>query len=239
MIGQRKVNPDRDLQDLTEALKTTLGDHLTSVILFGSFAGTDFHPDHSDVNVLVMADQSFSMLEKMGPVLKAWAKKGHVLPVLVERRELPSFARAFPIEFLDMQSQHRVLFGDDPLSTLKVDVSLLRAQAEHELALNHLKLRQAFALAGNDEKKIRAVLTDSLPSVLTLFRALLRSEGIELADKVEAAKKMGEKIGFDSALVERLHDLRFRRSTDNLKDLAEHYLLILERTLKALTPSRS
>jgi predicted nucleotidyltransferase len=232
-----KKSPEQDLKRLTESLKIALGDHLSAIVLFGSMAGSEFHPEHSDVNVLIVADQSFDTLQQMRSALNAWLKKGHVLPVLVDRREIHRFARSFPIEFLDMQSQHRVLHGEDPLNGLTVDLTLLRAQCEHDLTLNELKLRQAFAAAGTDDKKIRSILVDSLPSILTLFRAVLHLEkSSPVPDKLDAAKKLGERIGFDSAILQRLHTLRFRRSTDHVNDLATHYLLIIEKVIKSLNP---
>src|SRR6185295_10226169 len=123
-----KRNPERDVQRLVDSLRSALGDQLQSIVLFGSLASGDFRTDRSNVNILIVADLSFDTLERLAGPFKAWVKKGHVLPVLVESRDLARFARAFPIEFLDMLEQHRVLQGEDPLHGLTVDRELLRAQ---------------------------------------------------------------------------------------------------------------
>ena len=157
------------------------------------------------------------------------------MPVFVQKSEIALYAEALPIEFLDMQDHHKVIYGSNPLDGLRVDRSNLRAQCLQELALKQLKLRQALLLIETDSKKVRNVLLDSLPSVLTLYRAVLRLEAeVPKGQKIMAAKELALRAGLDGDCLERLWNNHIRRQTDNVQDVAHQYLNGLERTLAYL-----
>ncbi len=228
-----KKSPERDLQELTHALQAGAGPRLKSVVLFGSMASEEFQNERSDINVLALFDDvDAEIFHSIGPALKKWLEKGHVPPILLGQKEVATFAQVFPIEFLDMQDHHRVLYGENPLTGLKVDTAHLRFQCRHELSLHFLKLRQAIAAGQGNAKKVRPALVHSLPSVLTLFRAILRLEGpIPKLKKIEAAERLAKKIGFDPSCLRRINDLHIHRQADNLEDLANLYLQTIEKVL--------
>lgn len=231
-VFKHKKSPEHDLKELVEALQGALGTHLKSVVLFGSLASGEFHEEHSDVNVLIVTDLSYDILHQMSPAFRRWMDKGHVMPVLVAPPEWADFARAFPIEFHDMLDHHRVIYGEDPLTGLSVSAHYLQAQCEHELALKQLKLRQAVTMVGGQAPKLRQLLIDSWPSVLSLLRGVLRlEEKMAKLSKLEAAKRLAERVGFDPTCLEGVEGMRFRRETDNVDDIATHYLEILEKVL--------
>jgi len=229
-------SPEKDLTELIQGLTKSLGAHLQSVVLFGSMASGEFHAEHSDVNVMVVLDDSaFVEIISMTEPLRRWTRKGHILPIIVRSNEVRNLARSLPIEFLDMLDHHRTLHGDDPLAGLSVDPRNLRAQCEHELTLHFLKMRQGLALVGKDEKKIRSLLIHSLPSVLAVFRNVLRlEEKVPKLSKIEAAALLAKRVGFDAEELRRLHESRFSRSTDNLDDLLIHYLDTIEKVVDYL-----
>jgi predicted nucleotidyltransferase len=234
-FSKPKRNPEKDLDALVQSLQGALGDRLKNVVVFGSMASGEFHAERSDVNVLIVATLSFDMLEQVSPALKPWLAKGHTAPVLAAPEELLGMARSFPIEFMDMIDHHKVLHGDDPLIRLLVDSRHLRAQCEHDLALAQLKLRQAIAAAGGDEQRLRHALIRSGRSVLAILFAGVRLEeaGARL-DKITAMDRLASRADFDASVLNRIADLRLRRATDNIKDLAVHYLELIEAVLKYL-----
>jgi len=229
----KKKSADHALKELVEGLSSALGEKLISVLLFGSKASGEFHEEHSDVNVLILLKNSAQeTLGLMAKPLRSWLRAGHPLPVFVPQSELASYAKGLPIEFLDMQDHHKVLYGSDPLADLMVDRSHLRAQCVQELSVKLLKLRQAMPLAGGNGKRLRELLIGSLPSVLTLFRAALRLEAeVPKGGKIAAAKELSGRVGFDGDTLERAWDLHMRRQSDNLEDLAWRYLEAVERVL--------
>ncbi len=229
----KKKSAEHALQELIDGLSNVLGPKLLSVLIYGSKASGEFHEDHSDVNVFILlADVSGETLKLMSKPLRTWVKAGHSTPVFVQKSELPLYANSLPIEFLDMKDHHKVVFGSDPLEGLSIDRSNLRAQCSLELSIKLLKLRQAVILIDGDPKRLRVVLTESLPSVLTLYRAVLRLEAeVPTGHKILAAKELAKRAGADDDCLERLSQSHMRRQTDNVVDLAQQYVDSIERVL--------
>ncbi len=229
----KKKRADHALQVLVDGLSRALGAKLVSVILYGSRASGEFREGSSDINVfIVLEDVAFETLGAMGMAIRAWLKAGHVMPVFVQKKELSLYAKSLPIEFLDMQDHHKVLFGRDTLEGLSIDRSHLRAQCLAELSVKQVKLRQAILIAGGNPKRLRSVLLESLPSVLTLYRAALRLETeVPKGGKITAARELSERAGIDEDCLERLWNNHIRRQTDNVQDLAHHYLYGIEQVL--------
>jgi hypothetical protein len=229
----KKKSADHALSELVDGLAKALGTRLVSVLVYGSKASGEYREGQSNVNVfLVLETASQETLDLMNAPVRAWLKAGHPVPVFVPQAELQAYADHLPIEFLDMQDHHQVVYGTDPLQGLSVDRRDLRAQCALELSTKLLKLRQAILLAEGDEKRLVTLLRSSLPSILTLFRAALRLEAdIPKGQKIVAAKELARRAGVDADVIERLWGLHMRRDTDNVKDLAWQYLESVARIL--------
>jgi predicted nucleotidyltransferase len=232
----KKKRAEHALKELVDALSQVLGGKLISVLLYGSKASGEYREGSSDINLfIVLENVSSETLELMRKPVREWMKAGHAMPVFMQKNEVSLYADALPVEFLDMQDHHKVIFGSNPLEPLRVDRTNLRAQCLQELALKQLKLRQAVLLADGNAKKLRNILLDSVPSVLTLYRAVLRLEAeVPRGQKIMAAKDLALRAGLDGDCLERLANNHIRRQTDNVQDVAQQYLGGLERVLSYL-----
>jgi predicted nucleotidyltransferase len=202
MFGKRtRQSAEHDLSEFLNALKAALDQHLSSLVLFGSMASSEFREIHSDVNLLVVLNQvSGDEIAALAGPLHRWLKRGHVAPLVLSATELPAVARDHPIEFLDILDHHRILFGSDVLAGLTVDRRYLRAQCEHDLSLLVLKVRQGLAAAGGDKTKQRSLVTQSLPSAMALFRAAVRlEEDVPKLSKIDAVQRLAAKVELDTS----------------------------------------
>src|SRR5919197_6623363 len=110
------MNFEEKLQDFVVRLRTAAGNNLTSVILYGSAAAGNFREGVSDLNLLcTVRDSTFSALQALAPVMQWWSKQKQPQPLVITRDELERSTDVFTIELLDIQRQHRVLFGSDVL----------------------------------------------------------------------------------------------------------------------------
>jgi len=134
---------EQDLKDLVTRLKNAGGSNLLSVILYGSAATEEFHPGHSDLNVLcIMQSLGRDELSKLHAASAWWAKKGHPAPLFFTLNELQHSADVFAIELFDIKAAHRVLHGENVMALLHVPMDLHRLHVERELRNNTLRLRQ-------------------------------------------------------------------------------------------------
>src|ERR1700722_10282009 len=173
------LSTDAKLNELVNRLKEVSSANLQSVILYGSAARGGYHPDHSDLNVLcVLGSMSVEELARVAPVVRWWVvDQKEPSPLFFTAEELQHSADVFSIELRDMQDSRRVLFGSDPIATLKLPTNLHRVQVEHELRTVLLKLRNAYLRSPGDERELTPTLRKSFSSVLTLLRHVIIALG--------------------------------------------------------------
>src|SRR5215210_483420 len=115
-------------------LRSTHGENLAAVVLYGSAAAGDAVADSSDYNLLIALHRiTPEDLRLAQAPMREWRRLGHPLPVYFTTEELRDAADVFPIEYHQMQSARVVLYGDDPFASLVIDDANLRHQTEYEL----------------------------------------------------------------------------------------------------------
>ena len=166
------------LQEFVERVKKAYGDDLLSVVLYGSAASGDYHEKHSDLNVLcVLRRVSLAELERAAPVLQWWMKQGQPPPLMLSAEEIEDASDVFPIEFLDIKENYRLLHGADLVAGMRIDTRQHREQLEHELRSRLLRLRKRFLETQHDSKAVSQLMIESLATFATLFRHALLIAG--------------------------------------------------------------
>jgi predicted nucleotidyltransferase len=232
------------LSEFVEKLRATAGENLASVVLYGSAAEGEFHPEYSDYNLLcIVRDTSFASLSRIAGAAEWWRKKKHHPPLVLTAKELQDTADVFSIEFSDMKQRYRVLYGEDVLRDLKVPMHLHRSQLEYELREKLFLLRQHVLLAGINEKALWDVMLNSLSSFTTLFRHVL----IELGEQGrkhsrEAIQELASRLNFDPSAFVQLMDVRAKKSDSKqlrAADAAPRYLAAIEQVAAAVDTMQS
>jgi predicted nucleotidyltransferase len=201
---------EKVLNELVAKLRECEGPNLISVVLYGSAASGEFHPKHSDLNVLCILNTfDRDELETLSPVVTWWLRKGHPSPLFLRLEELRTSADVFAIEFLDIKAGHRVLFGEDLFAALDVPLALHRLQVEHDLRVNVLRLRQRALEAGQDPKALLRLMTRSISSFAALFRHALIALGEQPPQaKRQVLDRLAEMLGFDAAPFHAVFEVR-------------------------------
>lgn len=173
--------PDEYQQHLRAYVKDVqrvYGDSLDGVLLYGSAVRGEFLPGRSNLNiVLVVKSTKADQLKKYGALHRRWAKEQIVVPLFVTQADLPAMSLVFPLEYLEMQEQHRLLAGQDPFVGFKVDQRHLLAEVLQSLRGNLLRVRQRFIEGGGSEEAITILLPLSLTAVLPCLRGVQRLLG--------------------------------------------------------------
>jgi hypothetical protein len=168
-------------------------------VLFGSAAAGDFLEGTSSYDLLVVCEQlGTSELDALAATIRGWRKARQPLPLLFTPPQLAAAANAFAIEFSDMQQARRVLYGNDPIADMTIDAAYLRVHLERELKGKLLALRNRYVLAAGDQRRIMTVLSETLSTFLSLFRASLRLYERDAPNhKLDALRALAEHIDFD------------------------------------------
>ena len=225
---------------LINDLRSTHGDNLVSVVLYGSAAAGDHIELRSDYNLLITLNRiTPEDLRLAQAPMREWQRLGHPLPVYFTTEELRDASDVFPIEFLQMEKARVVLYGKDPFEFVEVSEANLRHQTEYELRSKLIQLRRLYIPASVSVAKLSVLMSDSLASFAALFRPVLILSGREPpVAKPDAVRAMVKLLGLDGEPFERIFALRATGEmplTDTeANDLFAAYMAQIERVIEAV-----
>lgn len=226
---------------LIDDLRSTHGDNLASVVLYGSAAVGDAVKQRSDYNLLIALNRiAPEDLRLAQAPIREWQRLGHPLPVYFTVAELSDAADVFPIEFRQMERARKVLYGRDPFEFVELSDANLRHQTEYELRSKLLQLRRLYIPASAKTERLTALMSDSLASFAALFRAVLLLNGAEPpVGKRETVRSTARLLNLDPEPFDRIFDLRESGSAASLSeteanDLFAAYMAQIERVIEAV-----
>lgn len=228
------------LDNLVEDLRSTHGDNLASVVLYGSAAAGDFVEMRSDYNLLIALNRiTPADLRQAQAPMRNWQRLGHPMPIYFTVEELSDAADVFPIEFHQMEKARIVLYGLDPFKSLQFSDVNLRHQTEYELRSKLIQLRRLYIPASVSVEKLAALMSDSLGSFAALFRPVLMLHGHEPPVAKPACVRATVKLlELDDEPFERIFDLRASEDTllteVEANDLFAAYMEQIERVIEAV-----
>jgi predicted nucleotidyltransferase len=225
---------EKALTELATRLKDDGGSNLLSVILYGSAATGEFHEGHSDLNVLcIMQNLGRDELSKLHDAAAWWAKKGHPVPLFFTLNELNHSADIFAIELLDIKAAHRILHGQDVMTSLHIPMDRHRLQVERELRNNTLRLRQQYLRHPADNRRTLELMTESISSFAALFRHALIALGQDPPpSKRSTIDRLGAVLGFDPAPFHTIFDIREAHKRERDVDVQSTFDAYLDRVSK-------
>lgn len=187
---------------LIEDLKSLLGEKLYSVVLYGSSATDEEKTKFSDINIAILVDKlTASDLKTVSPAIKKWMKTKNPLPLFMDKDEWFNSCDVYPIEYSDIIARHKILFGEDVVSPLKIDKSLLRLQCEAEAKNLLIRLRQSYLANSGNAKELENIIKYSSKSFIALFRGVLSLTLIrlpktkeEIVNRIAARTKINKEI---------------------------------------------
>lgn len=216
MIKSTPEDVEQAAREFVEAVRAHLGDDLRMAALYGSAARGGYNAS-SDVNVLLVVRRlDLAALKTLSqPVQRA--RDGHRLaPFLLLERELPALAEHFPLKVHEIRLHHRVLYGDDLLSSFPEDRTSFKARLDLELLQIGLRLRRAMLFGSPSPPLLARPLRAFVPQLLTILNLM-----------AELAPEAGNS---DTArLRQALHERRGTLEKMPYHELEECYALILSK----------
>jgi len=194
----------------TDKMVESLGENLSSALLFGSAVAGEYIEGKSDINILLTL-QSVRAVD-LNIILdngKKFIKKGLAVPLIFEKDHITTSLDTFPIEFSDMKNRHILLYGTDPLENAHVDPRHLRYECERELKSILVNLRRGFMQTDGNRESLEALLGKSLSSILAACRGLLWHSGkTPPQDIVALLGMMQESYNVNMSAIERVWRVR-------------------------------
>lgn len=220
--------PEDKLQALVSRIHYACGDDLVSVVLYGSAARDDYHEQYSDVNVMVILRRlKPSIYPVLTGVLNWWSHEEKLRPpMIMTLEEVRESADVFAIEMLDIQAEHKTLYGEDVVSAIQVPMNLHRVEVEHDLRTTLLRLRHHLLLTSDGDEELKTVMGKSVTSVVTLFRHALIALGENPPHaKAKVLEHAAEVFGFNGQHLRTVLELRSDgQHIDNVRELYHAYM---------------
>ncbi len=166
------------LQTYVKDVKGRFGEQLEGMLLYGSAVRGEFLPGRSNLNILLLVSSYDSaVLKQYSALHRQWSKEQIVVPLFLTEEELRVSAAVFPLEFLEIQDQHRVLDGRDPFIGFHVRIDRLREAVVQGLMSHLLRLRQRYVEGGGTAEATAILLPLSITSTIPLLRGVQRLLG--------------------------------------------------------------
>ncbi len=140
--------------------------------LIGGSARGEFNPKSPEVTTLLVFDEiDAELIETIAPLGKKFGKKGLVAPLMLATEHMERAKDSFPLEFFELTSSSRLLFGEDYLAKIKISPTELRVKTERELRLRLIQLQRAYLRSAGDSSWMAEWFAESVEGYFHLFRA--------------------------------------------------------------------
>ena len=121
-----------------------------------------------------------------------------MVPLFLTEEELHTSAAVFPLEFLEIQEQHRVLGGRDPFIGFHVKIDRLRETVVQGVTSHLLRLRQRYVEGGGSDDATTILLPLSITSIVPVLRGVQRLLGRPVLSHSDAViKDVAEQLKLD------------------------------------------
>lgn len=207
--------------DLTQAA----GDNLAGLILYGGLARGRYRPGKSDINLVVLLnDTTTRSLDQIAPLLRAAWRALRVEPFIVKPEEATQLSVTFPTKLLDIARHHMVLAGVNPFANVQVSREQVRVRIEQSLRNTELRMRRRYLSIFDDRSSLAAALADVAASLKVEFAALLQLAGKDApSESTSAAVLQTAAITFDLDHEALARIAALRREADPFDDLSALY----------------
>ncbi len=227
-------NPQDIFDEFSRDILDVFDRDLLSIILYGSGARNEYVYKKSDINFLVvLTPQGISNLSNTFSIVKKWLPRNVAVPLFLTKDYISSSLDSFPIEFLNMKTSYKVVFGEDVLSELDIPHENLRLQCEAQVKGKLLHLRESFIKTQGRKDALQELLTLTVTTLTSIFRALLALRGVSVPkSKTEIMDATAEHFDLQKKIFEQVTKVSLREvkmSADGLISLTQQYITEIQK----------
>jgi predicted nucleotidyltransferase len=183
------------LDDFLKSAKSSFGDLLQSVILYGSAAEGKLRAT-SDLN-LILVLSSFEQ-EKADPLrqpLRIAQTAIQLRPMFLLSDEISAAVRSFAPKFADILRRRVILHGNDPFASVSIPRDSEIRQLRQQLLNLTLRLRAAYVARSLREEQLALVIAGAAGPLRSYAASFLELEGRSAASPQQAFERLGVDLG--------------------------------------------
>jgi len=222
--------PEEIFAEIEEDYRKVFQDALVSIILYGSGAGSDFNPDISDLNFLIiLSEESIDHLDLAIDTVSRWRKRNVATPLFMTQSYIQSSLDSYPLEFLNIKKSYILVYGKDMLKDISLEPHHLRLQCEREIKGKLLLLREGFLETGGKQKRIAELIKASITAFISIFNGLLHLKGIAIPPtRREIIQAVTKEIPINQEIFLKCLDIKqgkAKLSSSEIKGLFTSYMI--------------
>jgi hypothetical protein len=169
-----------------EAWQSLAGDSLQALVFFGRVVTSRYERrKHLADNAVVLSAVDLNLLRRLAPAGKKFGRRGIAAPIILTPASLRDSLDTFPLELLEIQRQHVLIFGQDFFDALRFEPEHVRLQCERELKTLLIGMRQGLLAAAGREKQLHGMEVSAVENLLRTLRGLLWLKGLAEPDSPE------------------------------------------------------
>ena len=215
---------ERDIGNFVEELDHSLGSNMLSVVMYGGMVKSKTIKITDPVNLMVVVREiTTKILDQIAEPYMMSRRKDQLKLLTLSKEDLLSSTDVFPIKFLDMQQDYRVLRGEDLVKDLEVNRDHLRLRCEQEIKNLMLRLRQAYLKNSIRPKALSGVMTKSYSAFLSAADVLAELSTGNVYRSDEDILGASESIGLNITPLRRIQELRKGQIFDDPADQKRVY----------------
>jgi len=193
----------RAIDDLVAAARTSFGDTLRSVILYGSAAEGRLRAT-SDVNLLFILKTFDARVDAFREPFRFAQAAVNVTAMFVLEEELNEAFQAFAQKFADIERRHAVLHGDDLVANITIPRAALVRRLQQVLLNLTLRLRGTYVEVSLREEQCAIAVAESAAPLRTSAASILELEGRGTLAPKEALETLVRELDDDDRFDELL-----------------------------------
>ncbi|HOA72093.1 MAG TPA: hypothetical protein PLQ89_02665 [Phycisphaerae bacterium] len=160
------------------AIQEIARDNAVALAFYGLVVGGGFDPSAQPArNVLVLEKIDLEMLRILGQHGSRMAKSGIAAPVVMTPEYIARSLDTFPLELLEIQQQHVLVFGKDYFNDLTFDPAHVRTKCERELKTALLAMHDGLLSTSGRDRLLHDVVADVAEGLMRILRGIAWLEG--------------------------------------------------------------
>lgn len=202
----------QSIDRLQSQLPALLGENLYSCILYGSCVRGNVVPGVSDINILLILNESTSNAH--AAIAECLDEKVHVDLFIIGRKGMERSFQSFAIKFRSIKRNYKLLHGTDPMESVSATDERLRFLSEQSLRNLRLRCVHSFIYHRKDRKRYLRYLLNVYTPLFTGITEVLRCDDIDIPrDYAERIPVIEKYFSLDVSILADL--LRFKIQPDS------------------------
>jgi hypothetical protein len=177
-VSSLPLRIQQPVRELAQILCELASDNLKGLVVFGAALGHSFDPTRMRTQSVAVLDHiNLAMLDALRAKGVKFGKMGLQAPLIMTPRYIDESRDVFPVELLEIQQRHVVVFGHDHFQDLAFDRPDVRLQCEREFKRALIQLRQGLLAVAHRDKVLIDLCLAAAEHVARILRAVLWLKG--------------------------------------------------------------